>query len=127
MYSINFSTVDKRKRQKVTELNKFRTRPKKGVLFPEFDRVKAFLSLPRLHIRMCIIFNFKKQTNKPKKQKQSKNTKKQKKLNKKREYLQKKKTFAVARVKIFLATRISGHKCIFVVVVVFLAEYVSGK
>ena len=60
MYSINFSTVDKRKRQKVTELNKFRTRPKKGVLFPEFDRVKAFLSLPRLHLRMCIIFNFKK-------------------------------------------------------------------
>ena len=68
MYSINFSTVDKRKRQKVTELNKFRTRPKKGVLFPEFDRVKAFLSLPRLHIRMCIIFNFKKQTNNSKKQ-----------------------------------------------------------
>ena len=83
MYSINFSTVDKRKRQKVTELNKFRTRPKKGVLFPEFDRVKAFLSLPRLHIRMCIIFNFKKQTNKK--------TKNQKKLKKKREYLQKKK------------------------------------
>ena len=46
MYSINFSTVDKRKRQKVTELNKFRTRPKKGVLFPEIDRVKVFYHSP---------------------------------------------------------------------------------
>ena len=55
---------------------------KKLVLFPEIGRMKLFLSLTRLHSRMCIriyIFNFKKQEYK----------KKQKKLKKKREYLRK--------------------------------------
>ena len=52
-------------------------RHKKVVLFPEIDRVKFFSSLTRPHSRMCIrihVFNFKKQTNKPK----NKNTKKAK-------------------------------------------------
>ena len=65
------------------ELNLLRLGQKNSLrkLFPETGGVKIFLSLTRLHSRMCIkiyVFNFKKQTNKPKKQKQNKNTKKAK-------------------------------------------------
>ena len=58
------------------------------------------------------IFNIKKQTDKQKTRIQ----KKQKKLQKKWEYLRKidlKKKYEAARVKIFLATRISGNKRFF--------------
>ena len=90
---------------------------KKVVLFPEIGRVKKFLSLTRLHSRMCIrihTFNFKKQqTNKEtSKQKKNKNQKEQNKLKKKKEYLWKinqKNKFAPARLKIFLVTRICGN------------------
>ena len=50
------------------------------MLFPEIGQVKEFLSLTLPHSRMCIrihVFNFKKQTNKPK----NKNTKKAKEIN----------------------------------------------
>ena len=65
---------------------------KKGVLFLEIDRVKVFLSLTRLHSRMCIkiyIFKFKKRQANNINNKKNKHQKKQKKIIKKGEYLPK--------------------------------------
>ena len=65
-------------------------RPKKGVLFPETDPMKIFLSLTRPHSRMCIrkhVSNLKQKTKKAKKTPKKPEDKKQKKLKKKKQYL----------------------------------------
>ena len=64
---------------------------KKGVFFLEIGRLKVFLSLTRLHSRMCIkiyIFKFKKQQTNNNNNK-NRHQKKQKNIIKKGEYLPK--------------------------------------
>ena len=63
-------------------------RPEKGILFPEIDQVKIFLSLTHPHSQMCIrihifLISKNKQTSKIK----TRTQKKQKKQKKKRDYL----------------------------------------
>ena len=99
--------------------------PHKVVLFAEIGWAKTFLSLTRPHSRVCIriyIFNFKKANKQAKKtNKKTKKTRKQKKQKKTKEENimfsenRLKNKLAAAWVKIFLFTRISGNKSIFLV------------
>ena len=85
------------------------------VLFPGIGRVKKFLSLTCLHSWIFIrinIFNFKKQTNKQK-NKTNKNTKKSKEIKEKKR-ITLENWFKKKQVKIFLLTRFSGNKSIFI-------------
>ena len=94
-------------------------RPRKSSLVSGNRLGKNLLSLTCLHSGMCIrmyIFNFKKQQTNKKTEQESKKVKEKETKEEKRisqENRLKKNFFAVARVKIFLVTRISGKKRFF--------------